>query len=122
VHVAMVGSSTQVPDIAALLPRRWGSVRYRQLSEVYGADVIVLGDATPTRVRAARLLHPAATIVAVIPASAPAALLVAVLQAGADTCLRSGTSVWLARQVLGAYGLRQRDGRTGLRTPTRPAA
>jgi hypothetical protein len=110
VHVALVGSRAAVPDIAGLLPRRWDTARYYQLTGVSRADMIILGGASPAIVAAARLLHPAATIVAVIGPRSPESLFVSLIRVGADACVRAGTPVWLARQALGAHGLRHRPG------------
>ena len=122
VHVALVGSRTDVADIASLLPRRWRATRYHRLSLVDDADIVVLGSATSDRVAAARLLNPTATIVAVIDPRAAVAFLVQMMRAGADACVRAGTSAWLAEQVLAAHQFRGRQTRLASHRGWRPAA
>ena len=108
VHVALVGSHAELPDIAPLLPRRWSSVRYHDLSRLGEADVVVLGGVSPARVAAARLLHPTATILAVTAQRVSDYMIMSMMCSGADACVHAGTSVWLARHVLGAHHLRHR--------------
>jgi len=122
VRVALVGSRTDVADIAPMLPRRWHATRHHRLSTMDGADIVVLGAATSDRVAAARLLNPTATIVAVIDPQAPVAFLVQMMRAGADACVRSGTSALLAEEVLAAHQLRHRQSRLAGRDGWRPAA
>ena len=96
VQVAIVDRVGQVDGLAAFLPRRWATRHYDSLYAVGGFDLIVLGGATGEMVSAARVLHPEASIIAVIDANAPVEPLLEVLQAGADACVRAGEG-WLGR-------------------------
>jgi hypothetical protein len=108
VRVAIVDRVGQVDGLAAFLPRRWATRHYDSLYGVGGFDLMVLGGATGEMVSAARVLHPDASIVAVIDADAPVEPLVDVLQAGADACVRAGSPAVLAGHLLASHRRRQR--------------
>jgi hypothetical protein len=111
VRVAIVDRVGLVDGLAAFLPRRWATRHYDSLYAVGAFDLMVLGGATGELVSAARLLHPDASIVAVIDASAPVEPLVEVLQAGADACVRAGSPAVLAGHLLASHRRRLRAAR-----------
>ena len=111
VRVAVVDRVGQVDGIAGYLPRRWATRHYDSLYAVGAFDLMVLGGATGEMVSAARVLHPEASIVAVIDAEAPVESLIEVLQAGADACVRAGSPAVLAGHLLASHRRRQRAAR-----------
>ena len=126
VRVAIVDRVGQVDGLAAFLPRRWATRHYDSLYAVGGFDLMVLGGATGEMVSAARVLHPDASIVAVIDADTQVEPLVEVLQAGADACVRAGSPAVLAGHLLASHRRRQRAARVyrarARLAPRRPAA
>jgi hypothetical protein len=58
-------------------------------------NVIFLDRPSSARVRATRLRHPRARIVAVVDPQAPARVFASLLNAGADACLRAGQPLLL---------------------------
>jgi hypothetical protein len=111
VRVAIVDRVGQVDGIASYLPRRWATRHYDSLYAVGAFDLMVLGGATGDMVSAARVLHPEASIVAVIDAEASVEPLIEVLQAGADACVRAGSPAVLAGHLLASHRRRQRAAR-----------
>jgi hypothetical protein len=90
---------------------RWVTHHYDSLYEMGAFDLLVIGGATPRLIAATRLIHPDATIVAVINADATAALFVATLDAGADACVRAGGPAKLAGHLLATHRLHLRQAR-----------
>jgi hypothetical protein len=111
VRVAIVDRVGLVDGLARYLPRRWATRHYDSLYAVGGFDLMVIGGATGEMVSAARVLHPDASIVAVIDADAPVEPLIDVLQAGADACVRAGSPAVLAGHLLASHRRRQRAAR-----------
>jgi hypothetical protein len=111
VQVAIVDRVGLVDGLAAFLPRRWATRHYDSVYAVGSFDLMVLGDATGEMVSVARVLHPDASIVAVIDAYAPVEPLIEVLQAGADACVRAGSPAVLAGHLLASHRRRQRAAR-----------
>jgi hypothetical protein len=111
VRVAIVDRVGLVDGLAAYLPRRWATRHYDSVYGVGSFDLMVLGGATGELVSAARLLHPDASIVAVIDADSPVEPLVEVLQAGADACVRAGSPAVLAGHLMASHRRRVRAAR-----------
>ena len=111
VWVAIVDRVGQVDGIAGYLPRRWATRHYDSLYAVGAFDLMVLGGATGEMVSAARVLHPEASIVAVIDAEASVESLIEVLQAVSDACVRAGSTAVLAGHLLASHRRRQRVAR-----------
>jgi hypothetical protein len=111
VQVAVVDRVGQVDGLAAFLPRRWATRHYDSVYAVGGFDLMVLCGATGEMVSAARVLHPDASIVAVIDTDAPVEPLIDVLQAGADACVRAGSPAVLAGHLMASHRRRQRAAR-----------
>ncbi len=103
VAVAIVDPAGQTDRIEAFLPRRWTTRRFANIYEVDRPDLLVLGSATPFLVAAARLLHPQATLLALIDAEAPPRGLVDILHSGADACVREGALHILATHLIAGY-------------------
>jgi hypothetical protein len=111
VQVAVIDHVGHVDGLAACLPLRWTTRHYDSLYEMGAFDLLVIGGATPHLVRAARIIHPDATIVAVIEADATAALFMATLHAGADACIRAGGPAMLAGHLLANHRRHLRQAR-----------
>ena len=108
VAVAVVDPAGQTAHVEAFLPRRWATCRYENIYEIDRPDLLVLGSATPFLVAAARLLHPQATLIALIDASAPPRCLVDLLHSGADVCVREGALPILAAHLIAGHRGRSR--------------
>ena len=111
VRVGVLDHVGYVDGLAACLPMRWVTQHYDSLYEMGAFDLLVIGGATPHLVAATRLIHPDATIVAVINADATAAMFVATLQAGADACVRAGGPAKLAGHLLATHRRHLRQAR-----------
>jgi hypothetical protein len=111
VRVGVLDHVGYVDGLAACLPMRWVTQHYDSLYEMGAFDLLVIGGATPHLVAATRLIHPDATIVAVVNADATAALFVATLHAGADACVRAGGPAKLAGHLLATHRRHLRQAR-----------
>jgi hypothetical protein len=108
VVVAVVDPTGRTERMEQFLPRRWTTSRFNNIYELERPELLVLGNATPFLVAAARLLHPQATLLAVIDAEAPPSTLVGLLQSGADVCVREGAMHILATHLIACYRRRAR--------------
>jgi hypothetical protein len=111
VQLGVIDHAGYLDGLAACLPMRWTTRHYDSLYEMGAFDLLVIGAATPHLVAAARVIHPDATIMAVIDANATAALFMATLHAGADACARAGGPAMLAGHLLATYRRHLRHGR-----------
>jgi hypothetical protein len=100
VVVAIVDPMGHADRVEAFLPRRWATRRYRSIYEIDRPDLLVVGRASPPLVAAARLLHPEATLFALIDDAAPPRNLVDILHSGADVCVRDGALHILAAHLI----------------------
>lgn len=89
VLVTVVGPSRSLTSLAEQLPSHW-RVRSAELADVDRTDLLVIGGASGSRIRAAVRQHPDTPVVAVVDSHATAEQVVEVLEAGADACVRSG--------------------------------
>jgi hypothetical protein len=103
VRVGVIDHVGYVDGLSSCLPMRWATQHYDSLYEMGAFDILVIGGATPHLVAATRLIHPDATIMAVIDANATTALLMATLHAGADACVRAGGAAMLAGHLLATH-------------------
>lgn len=89
VVVTVVGSVGSLTALADQLPEGW-EVRSAARGEAVATDLLVIADATGSRVAAALRQNRGTPVVGVVDAFAPTDQVIEVLEAGADACVRSG--------------------------------
>ena len=103
VFVAIVDPKGRADQVETYLPRRWSVRRFANIYEVDRSELMVVAEATPYLVAAARLLQPHVILVALIDAGSPARTLVDVLHSGADAAVRSGALHILASHLIAGH-------------------
>src|SRR5262245_56443827 len=101
--VAIVDPTGDTNHLERLLPRRWTTRRFNNVYEIHQPELLVLGGASPPLVAAARLLHPDATLFALIHEEAPPSAIGDILHSGADVCVRDGAMDILATHLIAGH-------------------
>lgn len=99
--VAVLGHPGRVAGLAAHLPAGWSLRGARDLDDIRPDELVLLTQATPERVTAARAALPARSrVIAMVDERTPAGTVAAVLTAGADVCVRGGPPAVLAGHLV----------------------
>jgi hypothetical protein len=107
VTVTVLGRAGQASALRPHLPDNWAVRSVADARAANDRDLLVLGNASGSKVASARQLHPYTVIVAVIDPAAPVDVIVEVLGAGADACVRSGSTAILAGHLRACQRRRQ---------------
>lgn len=107
VTVTVLGRAGQASALRPHLPDNWAVRSIADARAANDRDLLVLGNASGSKVALARQLHPYTVIVAVIDPAAPVDVIVEVLGAGADACVRSGSTAILAGHLRACQRRRQ---------------